>query len=310
MSLLSDIQGTPERVWSLLRLMSAVGGSLSVSEIDAWMNPNFRSGGGMSRETLSPSAVPPSVTQTIGCAVSLGLIEMVQKGQYKLSVELPQSLDGFADLVHGVLAAQADDEPNSVMLEAYAAAVALIEKHGGTSWANRTRTDLAGEIDHALRAVDERDGDRRFNSTKYASWARWMIFLGLGREVPMPGGRDTFYPYPAERLDRELTLLTDKLPPEQEHDFDAVLIHLSRRMPYLDGGRWLMATAERLGAGLRPRTVTLVLSGALRDLHDDGRLFLATLGDAADAFALGRDPTHPQRSVKTLTIRLPETVHA
>lgn len=305
MSLLTDTQGTPERVWSLLRLLSSKGGSLSSSEIEAWMNPDFRGGGVMAREPLSVS-----VYQTIGSAASLGFMESPKRGEYRLAVPLPASLDDFADLVHASLVATDADQANSVMLEAYAAVVALTERHGGTAWANKTRLDFAADIDHGLRAVDERDGERRFNSTKYPAWARWMSFLGLGIEVPIAGGRNTFYPYPTGRLERELRLLAEELPPGREHDVDTVLRCLSRRMPYLDEGRCLLVAAERLGLGLRPRTLTMVLSGAFRDLHDDGRLVLATPGDAADAFALGRDPTHPLKSVKTLTVVIQETTDA
>jgi hypothetical protein len=304
LSLLSDTQGTPERVWSLLRLLAASGGAASFADVNAWMNPDFRGG------TADRDSLQGALRQTIGAASSLGLVEMTGRNQYRLKKDLPNSLDGFADLVHSRLVAADSNAADSVMFEAYGAVVALTEKHGGTGWAGRTRTDVAADIDHALRPVETRDGERRFNDTKYAPWVRWMTFLGLGYEAPMAGGRTAFYPYPAERLSREFSALGDDLPPKREHEADLVLPFLSRRMPYLDGGRWFQAAAERLAVSLPPQSLTRVLSGALRDLHDDGRLLLAMLGDTASAYTLGRDPAHSLRVFKTLLIHAPETADA
>ena len=303
MSLLSDTQGTPERVWSLLRLLGATGGAASFADINAWMNPEVR-GGPADRDSQG------ALRQTIGAAVSLGFVEIAGRNQYRLTADLPQSLGGFADLVHGRLASAGSDDADSVMFEAYGAAVALTEKHGGTTWIGRTRTDVAGEIDHALRPAEDRDGERRFNSTKFAPWVRWMTFLGLGYDVPVAGGRTAFFPYPAERLSRELTALTEDLLPGREHETDTALPLLSRRMPYLDGGRFFLDAAERLAVSLPPRNLTRVLSGALRDLHDDDRLRLAILGDTASAYTLGRDPAHPLRAFRTILIRAPEAADA
>jgi len=303
MSLLSDTQGTPERVWSLLRLLDASGGAMPFADLNTWMNPDFR---GKPADRDSQGAL----RQTIGAAVSLGVAEMTGRNQYRLAVDLPNSLDGFADLVHRRLATTSSDDADSVMFEAYGAAVALTEKHGGTSWAGRTKADVAADIDHALRPDENRDGERRFNDTKYAPWVRWMTFLGLGYEVPVAGGRTAFFPYPAERLLCELTALTENLPPEREHEADVVLHLLSRPLPYLDGGRFFLDAAERLAVSLPPRSLTRVMSGALRDLHDDEWLRLAMLGDTASAYTLARDPAHPLRTFKTVLIHAPETADA
>lgn len=303
MSLLSDTQGTPERVWSLLRLLDATGGAASFADLKAWMNPDVRGG-------PTDGDSQGALRQTIGAAVSLGCVEITGRNQYRLAVDLPESLDGFADLVHGRLAAAGSDDADSVMCEAYGAAVALTEKYGGTAWIDRTRTDIAGEIDHALRPAEDRDGDRRFNSTKFAPWVRWMTFLGLGYDVPVAGGRTAFFPYPPARLLRELAALAEELPPGREHEADRVLPLLSRRMPYLDGGRFFLDAAERLAVSLPPRSLTRTLSSALRDLHDDDWLRLAMLGDTASAYTLSRDPAHPLKAFKTLLIHAPETADA
>ena len=91
MSLLSDTQGRPERVWSLLRLLQALGGRVPRSDVNTWMMPaSFRD----SEESLS------QVTQTIGSARSLGLVEddgdvrVVEGGQQPGAIEeaLPRSV--------------------------------------------------------------------------------------------------------------------------------------------------------------------------------------------------------------------------
>lgn len=289
MSLLTDTQGTPDRVFSLLRVLHAVGGEFTLDEAKAWLDPQYRG------RDPNLESQETAVRQTLGSAASLGFIES-NRGRYRLLVAPPASAEAFADLVHATLCRQEPDSPDGVVLGAYAAVVVLSERNGGTLWTSQARSDFAAQIDLALRG--EEDADRRFNREKYAAWFRWMSFLGLGTEVPGNNAASAFYPSPASRLDRELgqAQLPGELPAEE---FLAVI---SRRMPYLDGGNLFREIAARLGVTLPARTLSLILSAALRDLHDDGRLTLDTPGDAASAWSLARDPSHAVGTVKTVHV--------
>ena len=67
-------------------------------------------------------------------------------------------------------------------------------------------------------------------------------------------------------------------------------------MPYLDGGQLFQSATEQIRLPPLERRLSRVLSGALRDLHDDKRLKLETIGDAKQSYSLTGEP-HPVRSV-------------
>jgi hypothetical protein len=79
-------------------------------------------------------------------------------------------------------------------------------------------------------------------------------------------------------------------------------------MPYLDGGALLNETLARAGASA-PRQLTRVLSVALRDLHDEGRLVMGLLGDSSDMIQLAPDPRHKTQTVAFFNLKT-ELAHA
>jgi len=288
MSLLTNTQGTPERVWSLLRLLSAFDRPLGSAEIRDWLNPSFRTSGRLSYDKLESA-----VSQVVGAANGLGLIEAERPGLWRLAVALPDGIDGFAELVHERLAAIGSDNADAVMLDAYGTVAALCEKEGGTLWLSDTREQVAHKIDLGLRASG--DEERKFNDTKLTVWTRWMVFLGLAALVPVPGRR-AFYPYPAGRLERLMVVQQ-----AAELGADGFLGMVAARLPYLDGGGVFLEACRRIGVSLPQRTLSRVLSGSLRDLHEDGRIALSTLGDATGAYFLSRDSHGPQ-TMKTIRL--------
>ncbi|WP_400766989.1 hypothetical protein [Methylosinus sporium] len=294
MSLLSDTNHSPQRVYALLRLLEAQDGQLSFDSIRTWLKPMMRG------TEQKGSEEHTNIRQLLGATASLGLIESPSQNQYRLTSSVPPTIEAFADAVHDRLVALDIGHPDSIVLEAFAAMVVLTEAKQGTSWLDLNAKDRAAEINAAVRApeTDEDDDEKkRFNATKSSPWKRWMIFLGLG--VPMP--RSDLYPYPAQRLEREIgRLRADETMPKAP-EVEVFMTRISERMPYLDSGRLFLASVDRVRLPPLGRRISRVLSGALRDLHDDKRLVLDAIGDAKETYALAQEP-HAVRSIKTVTL--------
>lgn len=294
MSLLSDTNYSPQRIYALLRLLEAQDGQLGFDSIRAWLKPTMR---GVEQKGSEEST---NIRQLLGATSSLGMIESPSQNQYRLTAPVPTTIEAFADAVHDRLVALDVNHADSIVLEAYAAMVVLTEAENGTSWLDVNAKDRAAKINKAVRAadVDEEDEEKnRFNATKSSPWKRWMIFLGLGVSMP----RSDFYPYPARRLEREISRLGTEQYFPKTMEIEAFIGRVAERMPYIDGGRLFLASVERVRLPPLGRRVSRVLSGTLRDLHDDKRLVLDAIGDAKETYALSQEP-HPVRNIKAVTL--------
>ena len=290
MSLLSSTQGTPERVWSLLRLLAAHEGTLGREDITGWLSPPFVQGKSRREITGEPDG------QAIGAATSLGFVKR-EALSYSLSSSAAANYPEFADQVHAHLRTIDKDDPDYVVLETFAWVVAEIENRQSTAWVGSSPQEFADAVEHAIGA-DDSSGERRFNSTKIAPWRRWILFLGLGSDFPTSIG---FYPYVADRLAREL--FASNLPREVELPAADVLAEISQKMPYLDDGVLFVQMATRANVRLPDRRLSRLLSAALRDLNDDGLISLLLTGDASDLFALAPDGQHPIQTLQTIKLR-------
>ena len=295
MSLLSDTRHTPQRVYALLRLLDANDGRLGFDNISAWLKPRVRLG---NQTALDED--DNIIRQLLGATTSLGMIESVSRNEYQLVGPVPSSIGDFADAVHDRLVAIEGTHADAILLEAFAAMVVLTEKEQGTMWLDLNSKDRAALINSGVRAPESEEDDeekKRFNSTKSAPWKRWMIFLGLG--VPMP--KSDFYPYPAQRVLREFARLRADGTIPTVMDADLFIERIAERMPYLDNGRLFLASADRLRLPPLVRSISRVLSGTLRDLHDDKLLALDVIGDAKDTYKLSKEP-HPVQNIKAVTL--------
>lgn len=293
MSLLSDTNHSPQRVYALLRLLESQDGELGFESIRTWLKPTLR---GL---VQSGSEESTNIRQLLGAATSLGLIEAPSQNHYKLTGPVPTTIEAFADAVHDLLVALDMDHADAIMLEAYAAMVVLTEAEQGTSWLDDKAMDRAAKINKAVRGTntDEADDEKfRFNATKLAPWKRWMVFLGLGISMP----RSDFYPYPVQRLEREVTRLRS-VEQLKTLEVGTFIGRIADRMPYLDGGHLFRASAELVRLPPLGRSISRVFSGALRDLHDDKLLVLDAIGDARETYALTNEP-HPVKNIKTVTL--------
>lgn len=291
MSLLSRPQGTPERVWSLVAGLNALGGDLSHDDFAALINPGFTRGGAQVRAETSLAG------DASGAAYALGLAE--REGSRVRLTTSDQGRDplAFADQVHDVLCAASSDDLNSVIFEAYAWLAAESQRRQDLGWLYETGRDaFADMMDSALVGRDE-DG-RLMNTTKVPAWRRWLRFLGLS--VPMPAGLID-YPSPARRIGIELRragATADTV--MRAEDF---VQRVGQRCPYLDRGRLFAQAAQRSGHAGSPRTLSAVLSCALRDLEAEGLLELRLAGDAADTLSLSGDPSTGSSTFNAVLVR-------
>jgi hypothetical protein len=290
MSLMSDTQGTPERVWSLVNLLRAHDGELSREGVRAWLDP------------FDTDTQGTAIQQTTGAAASLDLVESDRSAGCVrlLADDLPGTLTGFADWVHTKLAGTPPEHANSVVLEAYAWFIASCAREKGTTWievetadslTERIRVDLTSETEQG-----------RFNKTRYPRWRDWIAFMGLGLDLPIPRGQ-SFYPSATIRLEREMPALRDHFGTNEEIPAETFLNALVRRMPYLDGGDLFHTAATRIRWSAPVHQLSIVISSALRDLDDDGLLDLKMHGDARNAFTLHPDPTHRKKAFVAVTLQ-------
>lgn len=291
MSILARPQGLPERVWSLVAGLSAIGGRVDRATFDALINPGFVKDG-ITIQTKANLA-----GDTSGAASSLGLIAYDRAQASLLLEQTFDSASAFADHIHDHLVHLPPEDTNKVLLEAYAWIAAESDRTGDLVWIyDLDRKTFADRANEALTGEDE-DG-RPMNDVKVVPWRRWLSFLGLGVQLPLSSAPD--FPSPAPRILRELHRASlDDGTERNAKDFLGVL---AERMPYLDGGRLFTQACERIGHVPRARSLSPLLSAALRDLHDEGRVALRPRGDASDAVLLTDDPTHKVQTFNTVIV--------
>lgn len=276
MTLLSSPQGTPERVWSLVAGLSALGGTLPRATYDGLLNPGFERDGGELKAKVTLAA------DAHNAALSLNLVES-SRDQVTLCVSAPQDFMGFADVVHDRLVALESGDTDTTILEGFAWIVAESDRQGGVEWIYQSgRDEFADKTNEGLVG-------KEMNTTKAVAWRRWLTFMGLG--ITMPHDRNApDFPSPAARVARELRrsgfVAGAKLPAGE------FLELLSQRMPYLDRGRLFLQACQRMEYASTSGRLSPLLSTALRDLHDDHTLQLVPSGDAAERVRLSEDSAH------------------
>ena len=274
MSLLTDTQGTPNRVYALLRLLDEAGAPLPLETVAGWLVPRNRT------ENDEVPRPKDALGQTLGAARSLDLI--ADGAPITLKVKTPLTIGDFADLAHRQLCSLNEADANGVILRVYAWFVLRADREA--AGLHRVgREELVAEIDGVFSRVEENEA-RTFNTTKLAPWVRWVSFLGLGTDLP----NTPFFPSPVERVQRELRGIAQEMGFDRSLDFREVQGELSKRMPYLDGGELFSEMAERVG--WKSRTISRVLSSSVRDLHLEGEIKLTALGDSAKRVAFPTDP--------------------
>lgn len=284
MTLLSSPQGTPERVWSLVAGLSALGGRATRETYDALLNPGFE------RDGAEVKAKATLASDAHNATLSLALVDG-GRDQVCLRGALPDSFNGFADLVHDRLIGLTAGDGDAVILEGYAWMVAESDRQNGIQWIYHAGREEFAELANAGLTGKE------MNSTKAVAWRRWLAFLGLG--VPMPSERSApDFPSPAMRILRELERA--EIAAGSTLSASELLAVLARRMPYLDRGRLFNQACQRIGHVPGLNRLSPLLSAALRDLHDDQSIRLVPSGDAADRVRLSEDASHAVDAFSTV----------
>lgn len=291
MTLLSSPQGTPERVWSLLAGLSALGGTAERATYDALLNPGFERENGLvkAKATLAADAH--------NAATSLKLVE-TNRDQIKLTSPIPDSYIGFADFIHDRLVGLDEGMADGAILEGFAWIIAESDRLGEVEWIYQaSRADFADRASAAL-------ADNDMNTTKVVAWRRWLAFLGLG--VVMPTDRNApDFPSPSKRLLRELER-SGSISGTVFGAADFVAL-IARRMPYLDRGRLFGQACQRISHPQNAGRLSPLLSASLRELHDDKTIRLVPSGDAADRVRLSEDSAHLIEDAFTTVVLFPGT---
>ncbi len=275
MSLLTDTQGTPERVWSAMSAVTAADGLLGRDDLQALLNPNFVRNG----QEREPTDVAPK--QAIGSTVSLGLINL-ENGSYRLGVEAASDYAAFTDRVHARLCSIEADDADYLVLETYAWMLLEIDKRQSLHWTAQAAPTFANAAENAIG--NPAGGDLRINGTKVTPWRRWIQVMDLAINLPGDLG---FHPSLTGRLTREIDGMD--LPRDMEIPFADFLAAASRAMPYIDGGALQDVVLKKTGQKPDRRRLSRLLSIGLRDLSDAGRIELVIRGDAANTFELAAD---------------------
>ena len=291
MSVLARPQGLPERVWSLVGGLSALGGRAERAVFEALINPGFLKDG------LFVQTKAELARDTLGAASSLGLVTFDKtEGSLGNGCDFA-SADELSDYLHDRLCALDADDTNKVLLEAYAWLVAESDRSVDLGWIyDLDRKVFADKANEALVGEDE-DG-KPMNEFKVVAWRRWLAFLGLGVSLPISNAPD--FPSPAARLVREVRRAGVASGTEMRAQEFMDLV--AERMPYLDGGRLYLQACERIDHRPNARSLSPLLSAALRDLHDENLLVLRPRGDATDAVRLTDDAAHSVQTFNLVTI--------
>jgi hypothetical protein len=281
MSLLSTPTGRPERVFSLVSLVRALGGRVKSSDAKEWLAPQFRSA-----ETTTPKD-GERVREVFRVARDLKLLHADQD-DWVSTCELPATRRELALHVHAHLRGLLAEDPDAVLLRAYAWCVAYAEINGTASLVGKTASELAREIASGLGRNEEGDDEKSFNTTKLSAWKDWIAFLGLGwKDLP---GATGFLPDPSKRIEEELLTLTSQGPRVEAELFVEAI---AKSLPYLDGGLLFEEACARGLAGPPKGRLSRVLSQALRALEDNEVLRCDMEGDAKKGIGLFPDPLSP-----------------
>lgn len=282
MSVLSSPQGSPERVWSLLVGLQALGRTAS-SEIY--------------HALLSPLAGSSLVSDTRGVISSLGLVQT--SGHDVSLIEGLNLVDiiGFADDVHDRLVMLQVHDLDAVILTTYAWICTESDRAGTVSWLyGLTALQFADQASQALKQAGE--GSPLINTAKLPAWHRWLVFMGMAAPLPLSAPRILFSS--TQRLRRELRRASATLPAEMTaEEFRAFV---AKRMPYLDRGRFFTEACRWIGHRPPLQQLSPMLSDAVRDLHDEGTIQLCLSGDATTHVRLTENPAHGVNAFTTVRI--------
>src|SRR5262249_43183431 len=123
MSLLSTPTARPERVFSLVSLVGALGGRVKQIDAKEWLAPTYQSA-----ENTGPKE-GERVREVYRVAKDLGLLDS-ENEEWVSTGKLPVTRRQFALHVHAHLRELPKSDPDSVLLRAYAWCAVFVEQFG------------------------------------------------------------------------------------------------------------------------------------------------------------------------------------
>ena len=293
MALLAATQGTPERLWAIIKVLDAYGGALARAELQQWLKPRFDGATDPSRDDKDRSLV----NQTLQAASGLGLIESGRESVSLLIPSLPFDIGSFSDLVHSLLLAQSERSSDADILDAYACVVVQCEKLGNRQWlSDWTAAQIADLLTRSLTPRTIETNDQRYNTSRHAAWIRWIEFVGLNETL----SSRMMLVSVTVRLQRALR--ASDLPRDEPISPEDFLTWVASTLPYLDKGTLFLAAARRMGH-VPGNRISRLLSAALRDLHEDEVLrLIVPRGDARVGAKLAADSLAEIEAFNALTL--------
>ena len=292
MALLAATQGTPERLWAIIKILEAYDGTIARAELQKWLKPRFDGISDASRDEKDRGLV----NQTLQAASGLGLIESGREIVSLLIPSVPLDIGGFSDLVHSLLA-RSEVAADADIFEAYACVVVQCELLGNRQWLNDwTTAQIADLLTRSLTPRAISTSDQRYNTSRHAAWIRWIEFVGLNETL---SSRMMLVSVTA-RLHRALR--ASDLPRDRPISPEEFLTWVAATLPYLDKGTLFLEAARRMGHS-PGNTISRLLSAALRDLHEDEVLRLVVpRGDARVEAKLATDSLAEIGAFNALTL--------
>lgn len=266
--ILNNAQVTPHRLHALARLVARMPG--------------------IDRETALDLVAPRELDEAQSSAKSVFLAaqhcriiapEADRSDAFKLVVDAEDvaTIDGFRAHMRGVVLGVTEDTKNNFLFNQYAAWYAAQDERV----LSMGRDDFHVQFNTQMHADSQ---DRVFNSTKRNGWETWAAFLGLGWPLNLAGRSSVFVPDARQRV---AAVLPSFLPSnEREFLFSEFVGQLAHACPEIDGGILFERAWDASRSTPRGNRLSLMLSNALRGLHETRQIELVRASDARDMWEL------------------------
>jgi hypothetical protein len=285
--IIGNAQATPGRIFALARLIGRLGEPTRERVMDLL-------------QPAEDGAKQDAARTTIKEAIDAGVVvQERESGKLWLSDEARQavvSADGFRRYMASRLCGIRDVNGDNYYLNQFTAWYAVQNE---TALSLRSGINLAAAFNDHL--YPNQDG-RTINDTKLNGWRNWAAYLGWGTSYKM-GTADFILPNAVVRVGDLLPMVfgTDR----ESLPVSEFMRRLSAFAPELDDGALYQVAWEANFPATDPPYFSLMLSTALRTLHETGVLALRRDADAAQLRRLYPAEGTPHRAISHITpIRL------
>lgn len=242
-------------------------------------------------DLLQPPALQPSQDAAKGViseALSHNLVVEDADGVFTVGPEfknqtMVNDIGAFRNILQKRLLGAVEEYDDNYLLSLVTAWYAVQDER---VFRVENKSDFPSDFNRDMdpRSEDEvTEEGRLFNPTKFNAWLTWSSFLGYGREMKV-GDVEMLLPNAYDRLH---PLLPDLLPAAQEELFGDFMARLAMACPELDGGIvYEKCWASSRNTEARSNRVSLMVSTALRIMHEKKEIQLVYAGDAADVWTL------------------------